>query len=648
MAHPEVESQSAWQSSEAKERYHALFNAIDEGFCIVEVIFDAQQRPVDYRFVEVNPAFERQTGLKEAQGKRMREIAPAHEEHWFQTYGQVALTGKPVRFVNRAESLQRWFDVYAFRIGHSNRRQVAILFSDITERRRADDALREREEQLRLIFESATEYAIVVSDCERRVTGWNSGAERLLGYTDQEILGQSADIIFTPEDRASHQPEREASIAAEKGRATNERWHVRKDGTRFWGSGVMFRLHDRDKELCGFLKIMSDRTADRQVEQDLRQSEERLRLALDSAELGTWEYHATTRTFFIDERTRALFGIPHDVAPTYDVYLRAVHPEDRQRVHERVERVLNGEGGGHYRDEYRVISVSDGTVRWVRAAGRVNFDGEGRPAHVIGTVLDISDLMKAREVLARRSEELERTVEDRTRQLRDTVQQLETFSYSVVHDMRAPLRSVRSFANILDEEYGPQLDDNARSYLRRLKTSAGRMDALITDVLAYSRVSSAEVTLAAVNLDQLVREIVEQYPQFQECTECVQILSPLPAVLGNRALLTQCISNLLGNALKFVPPNTHPRVVVRAEAQAGKVRLWFEDNGIGIAPEYRDRIFGLFHRLHRADQYPGTGIGLAIVQKAVQRMRGMVGVESEPNKGSRFWIELLAPPEVAP
>jgi PAS domain S-box-containing protein len=628
---------------QSEERYHALFNAIDEGFCIVEMLFDDANRPVDYRFIEVNPAFERHSGLKDAQGRTVREMVPQHEDHWFQIYGQVALSGVPVRFVNRAEGLHRWFDVYAFRIGEPEGRRVAVLFNDITERRRSEEALRESTQQLRLIFESATEYAIVVSDCDRRVTGWNSGAQRLLGYTEAEILGQSADILFTPEDRDARAPAQEVSLAVENGRAVNERWHVRKDGTRFWGSGLMFPLRDREEDLSGFLKIMRDQTAERRAEEVLRQSEERLRIAVATAELGTWAYNPTSGEIHADERARAIFGIPADATATYEIFLAAIHPGDRQRVHELLQRVLHCHDGGSYHDEYRATGPDNQFERWIRGAGRVYFDESHRPVQFVGTVLDISDLVKAREVLARRGEELELIVAERTTQLRDTVQQLETFSYSVVHDMRAPLRSVRSFANVLSEEYGANLDEKARSYLHRIKVSVERMDALITDVLTYSRVTSTEASLTPVDLDTLVHEIAEQYPQFQESPGSVHIHSPLPVVQGNRALLTQCISNLMGNALKFVPRDRKPHVIIRAESRQARVRLWFEDNGIGIEPEYRNRIFGLFQRLHRADQYPGTGVGLAIVQKAVERMRGAVGFESQPQQGSRFWIELPAP-----
>ncbi len=287
-----------------------------------------------------------------------------------------------------------------------------------------------------------------------------------------------------------------------------------------------------------------------------------------------------------------------------------------------------------------------------------------------GFIRDISErnraqvaLREAHELLGSRAKHLEKLVEDRTmdlrninealvrslarqdkltNDLRETVQQLETFSYSIVHDMRAPLRSMRSFASILESEYQDKLDDTGRRYLQRIMDSAVRMDALITDVLTYSRISSSETPLAPVNLDKLVAEIVENYPQFQEAADSIQIQHPLSAVSGNRALLTQIISNFLANALKFVPPDRPAQVMVYSETEAGKVRLWFEDNGIGIAPEHHGKIFDLFTRLHRLDEYPGTGVGLAIVKKSAERMGGRVTVESELGAGSRFCVELDA------
>ena len=266
---------------------------------------------------------------------------------------------------------------------------------------------------------------------------------------------------------------------------------------------------------------------------------------------------------------------------------------------------------------------------------------------ILTSYTDITEIKRIEKALeaahalaASRANELEKVVEKRTADLREMVQQLETFSYSIVHDMRAPLRAMRSFAAALRQEQGDKLNDQGRDYLNRIGASAARMDALITDVLAFSRIGTGETELRRVDLKKLVRDIVNQYPQFQENAEAIDITEPLPTVLGNAALLTQIISNLLGNALKFVPPQRAAHVVIGAEQSEGKVRLCVQDNGIGIAPQYHEKIFELFKRLHRADQFAGTGVGLAIVKKAAERMGGRAGFDSEVGVGSRFWVEL--------
>lgn len=256
-------------------------------------------------------------------------------------------------------------------------------------------------------------------------------------------------------------------------------------------------------------------------------------------------------------------------------------------------------------------------------------------------------LAQANELLSHRGKHLESLVEQRTAALNDSVQQLEMFSYSIVHDMRAPLRSMQSFARLLEHEYGPQLDDRGRNYIQRIVSSSRRMDLLITDVLSYSRVAASSTPPRRVDLARLVEEIVTQYPEFQEQAANIHVVHPLPTVMGNTALLTQVISNLLHNAIRFTQPQSPPHITVRAEILPGaeRVRLWVEDRGIGIAPEHQEQIFKIFHQLHSRDEYPGTGVGLAIVKKALERMNGTVGVESQLGQGSRFWAELtLAPP----
>ncbi len=382
--------------SESEEKYRNLFNSIDEGFCVIEMIFDADEKPVDYRFLDINPSFEKQTGLTDAVGKTMLDFAPQMEKFWFEIYGKVALTGEPVRFENHAEQLHRWYDVYAFRVGEPHQRKVGVLFNDITERKRmeeelresearframfeqanigivqigfdgrflavnpgfckivgysekklqkltvrdithpddyeveeaenqkliageifgysfekrlihrtgsvvwgkmtatlvrresgepfytlsiveditthkqAEAALQESEERFRLLVESVTDYAIFAVNEAGLVVFWNTGAEKVFGYKEQEIIGKSGEILFTPEDRAGDVPEREIQTAAAVGRAEDERWHVRKDGSRFYASGVMTTLKDGK----GFVKIARDMTDKIKVETALREKE---------------------------------------------------------------------------------------------------------------------------------------------------------------------------------------------------------------------------------------------------------------------------------------------------------------------------------------------------------------------------------------
>lgn len=313
----------------------------------------------------------------------------------------------------------------------------------------------------------------------------------------------------------------------------------------------------------------------------------------------------------------------------------------------------------------------------------------------------VEDALKRTEEALRESErqlrqsnlQLERRVAERTASLEEIINDLEDFSHSITHDLRAPLRAIRSFAEILRTECEACSRPETREPLQRIITAAARMDKLIMDVLQYSRLARSDLRLTPVDADQLLRGIIETYPGFQASKVGIQIEGKLPRVLGNEAALTQCFSNLLDNAIKFVTPGTQPRVRIwaepvgspKCEVQSPKaarnpesergnepprgvadsspnalhalratehpplppvphpspltfVRLWFADNGVGIPQEAQERIFKLFQRLDRS--YDGTGVGLAVVRKAIEKMGGRIGLDSQPGQGSRFWLEL--------
>ena len=249
-------------------------------------------------------------------------------------------------------------------------------------------------------------------------------------------------------------------------------------------------------------------------------------------------------------------------------------------------------------------------------------------------------LVIAKTEISRHAAQLEQVVTERTTQLRETIGELEGFSYSVSHDMRAPLRAMQSFAQYLVDEYHNKLDEKGVNYLHQIMRSAVRLDHLIQDVLSYTRILHLPLPMELVDLDRLVRDIVETYPNGQPIKPEIQIKGKLPKVIGNEALITQCVSNVLNNGAKFVSPGTKPRMVISAEKrEKSMVRVWFKDNGIGIAPENHARIFRLFERIHPASEFEGTGIGLTIVRKAIERMGAQVGFESALGKGTQFWMQ---------
>ena len=257
--------------------------------------------------------------------------------------------------------------------------------------------------------------------------------------------------------------------------------------------------------------------------------------------------------------------------------------------------------------------------------------GEGELAHrvAVGGRDEISGLARAFNRMASR--------------LQDSNAALDAFAYTVSHDLRAPLRAMQGFSKALLEDFATELGTQGRDYASRVVAAAARMDELIQDLLAYSRLSRTDMALADVPLDEAVDSILlRMQGVIADRRAAITVDKPLPTVRAHRATIQQCLINLVNNALKFTAPDATPEIRIRAEPRGERVRCWVEDHGIGIAPEHHERIFRVFERLHGAETYPGTGIGLAIVKKGVERMEGQAGVDSVLGQGSRFWFELRA------
>lgn len=253
----------------------------------------------------------------------------------------------------------------------------------------------------------------------------------------------------------------------------------------------------------------------------------------------------------------------------------------------------------------------------------------------------LASLHQAQKELQLHAEELDRRVRERTASLQETNNHLEAFCYTIAHDLRGPMRAQNGFAQVLLDDYGDRMDEMGRHLAERIQRTAERQEKLIDDLLAYSRLSRAEIPLKTVDLGHVISQVCEDMAFFVNESKAEIKVEPIHfKVVAHEATLQTAIANLISNALKFKKTGQVPRIEIRAEKSGESIRLWIIDHGIGIAPEFFEKIFEVFQRLHKVDEYTGTGVGLAIVKKALERMGGRVGLASTESDGARFWIEL--------
>ncbi|MFZ5477415.1 MAG: chemotaxis protein CheB [Myxococcota bacterium] len=392
------------------------------------------------------------------------------------------------------------------------------------------------------------------------------------------------------------------------------------------------------ESVASVMVLVDDVTERRRAEEALRRSEERLSSIFDHAFAGIAEVDAEGTITLANARLCDILG--RSAAEVVGArYVDFVAPEERTRATSMLE--VLAERGSVDTNEERLLRPDGGTV-WVNRDLSLVRDAEGRLASGCVIVQDVTARRRVEQELRDLTAGLDARVRERTAALEAALRELNDFSYTVAHDLRAPLRSIASFSQILLKDHATrQLEGDGRRYLERIATAAARLDALVVALLAYGRLGRAEMPLEPVPLGPLIAETLDHLAEDVRAHGAeVVVEGDLPTVLANRVSLAQALQNLVRNAMVFVKPGVAPTVRIHADRDDQGVRLWVEDNGIGIEPRFQQRIFGVFERLHGADQYPGTGIGLAIVRRAVERMNGRVGVESEPGRGSRFWIRL--------
>jgi PAS domain S-box-containing protein len=496
--------------------------------------------------------------------------------------------------------------------------------------------------------------AIISKNLDGIITSWNAGAERIFGYTADEMIGRHI-LTLIPESRKDEEPRIIERLKRGERVDHFETQRVTKDGRLLDISLTISPIKDKHGNVVGASKIARDITAQKQIAKVASEAEERFRMAVASTGLGTWEYYPQTGDLSWSEECRRIYDIAPGTPVSMDLFSKYIHPEDADMTQQAIEAAMNPDGDGSYDIQFRVLRVSDQKPRWIRSQGKVYFNNDRQPERFIGTVLDITEDKAAREALAqmvmKRTEELNNANLDLAR----TNSELEQFAYVASHDLQEPLRKIQTFADRLHLKGKDVLNEELNNYIDRIVHSAGKMSVLIKNLLNYARIGRMAQEYVKVDLNDTLASVLDDLDIIIQQKKAQVNVSSLPQIEAIPLQMGQLFYNLLNNSLKFAADERKPEINITSRTlstdekqehhlEAGKAyyQIEFEDNGIGFSPEYSERIFTIFQRLNSKEIYPGTGIGLALCKKVADNHNGLIYASGEPGKGAKFTIILPA------
>lgn len=511
---------------------------------------------------------------------------------------------------------------------------------DISARVQIEEALREQRDLYASLLRAQSDLneGMLICDASTgKVIYANDAYTRITGYSDEELAELDTFLeVVVPEER-DHLLDRFGPEAPEGDLHDHLTTRIEhKDGSERSVECSITQMESRGAELM--IALVRDITDREEAKAALEETAERLAEAQRVAKLGSWRLDLEAEQALWSDQMHQLFGFEPSPAPLpLEAIMERIHPEDRERVSRTIETAV--ETGEPYSLDNRIL-LPDGEIRWIHAQGEPEYDEDGKPVGLMGTAQDITERKQAEEEVRRLNEELEARVEERTRQLRLANQELEAFSYSVSHDLQAPLQTINGFTKIVLDEHGRSLDEEASFLLERVREASRRMDNLIRSLLTLSRVTRRSIDRRPVDLTDLATRVADRLQERDPDRQVTIDIQDGLEAMGDPKLLEVLLENLLSNAWKFTQGTEDARIEVGARQQGDQTEFYVRDNGVGFDMAYADKLFQPFQRLHEEGSFEGTGIGLATVQRIVARHGGSVRAGAEVNEGATFSFTL--------
>jgi len=501
-------------------------------------------------------------------------------------------------------------------------------------------AARERDAWLRHFtgaFENAVIGMTLVGIDHQRLTA-NRAFCDFLGYTETEVLARSISDVVHPDDVDEDWRQLGQLLAGDKDSYRREKRYVRKDGRIVWADFSCTLARDHDGQPLFFVSQVQDITERKSAEQRLRDTEGMLRLAAQVGRLGAWAWDVGAARLAWSEEACALFEVKPGFAPTPKEVLRFIAPEYRQKIRSTFRICLRG--GSPFDVEAEIVTARGARV-WLRLICEAEWNARGRVRRLQGALQDISESKRAQQEILRLNAGLEERVHQRTAQLEAANRELEAFSYSIAHDLRAPLSSIDGFSNTLQASLGKQLDERSHHYLRRVRAGVRQMSELTDGLLSLASLSREDLRDEPVDIAALARTVLASLRERAPERSVEIVVAPYMPARGDPRLLAQVVGNLVGNAWKFTSRQAHARIEVGGMWDAqGRSVYFVRDDGAGFDMAYASKMFEAFRRMHTTAEFEGTGIGLAITHRIITRHGGRIWAESAPNRGATFYFTL--------